>query len=182
MTSTELVDCTSLAPGARVAVETKNRQYQIEFLGGNAIRICGHPEYCPTPVTGELQGSSDKAGVLEAGLIGCGRHMKFLVEDRRPVTTSKVLSSSVKSSRVGNGMSDIKFEDALQRLEEIVDRLETGELPLEDSLKVFEEGVALARRCSKYLEEAEKRIELLTKDEGGLLRTEPFEWDKDGQG
>jgi exodeoxyribonuclease VII small subunit len=79
-------------------------------------------------------------------------------------------------------MSDIKFEDALQRLEEIVDRLETGELPLEDSLKVFEEGVALARRCSKYLEEAEKRIELLTKDEAGLLKTEPFEWDKDGQG
>jgi exodeoxyribonuclease VII small subunit len=79
-------------------------------------------------------------------------------------------------------MSDIKFEDALQRLEEIVDRLETGELPLEDSLKVFEEGVALARRCSKYLEEAEKRIELLTKDESGLLKTEPFEWDKDGQG
>ncbi len=79
-------------------------------------------------------------------------------------------------------MSDIKFEDALQRLEEIVDRLETGELPLEDSLKVFEEGVALARRCSKYLEEAEKRIELLTKDEGGLLKTEAFEWDKDGQG
>jgi exodeoxyribonuclease VII small subunit len=79
-------------------------------------------------------------------------------------------------------MSDIKFEDALQRLEEIVDRLETGELPLEDSLKVFEEGVALARRCSKYLEEAEKRVELLTKDESGLLKTEPFEWDKDGQG
>ena len=79
-------------------------------------------------------------------------------------------------------MSDIKFEDALLRLEEIVDRLETGELPLEDSLKVFEEGVALARHCSKYLEEAEKRIELLTKDEAGLLKTEPFEWDKDGQG
>ena len=79
-------------------------------------------------------------------------------------------------------MSDIKFEDALQRLEEIVDRLETGELPLEDSLKVFEEGVALARRCSKYLEEAEKRIELLTKDESGLLKTMPFEWDKDAQG
>ena len=79
-------------------------------------------------------------------------------------------------------MSDIKFEDALQRLEEIVDRLETGELPLEDSLKVFEEGVALARRCSKYLEEAEKRIELLTKDESGLLKAEPFEWDKDAQG
>ena len=76
-------------------------------------------------------------------------------------------------------MSDIKFEDALQRLEEIVDRLETGELPLEDSLKVFEEGVALARRCSKYLEEAEKRIELLTRDESGTLKTGPLLLDED---
>jgi exodeoxyribonuclease VII small subunit len=79
-------------------------------------------------------------------------------------------------------MTDIKFEDALQRLEQIVDQLEAGDLPLEDSLKVFEEGVALARRCAKYLEEAEKRIELLTKDESGLLKTELFEWDKDSQG
>jgi exodeoxyribonuclease VII small subunit len=78
-------------------------------------------------------------------------------------------------------MTDIKFEDALQRLEQIVDQLEAGDLPLEDSLKVFEEGVALARRCAKYLEEAEKRIELLTKDESGLLKTELFEWDKDSQ-
>ena len=45
-------------------------------------------------------------------------------------------------------MSDIKFEDALGRLEQIVDQLEAGELPLETSLKVFEEGVALARRCA----------------------------------
>ena len=76
-------------------------------------------------------------------------------------------------------MKDIKFEDALQRLEQIVDQLEGGDLALDDSLKVFEEGVALARRCAKYLEEAEKRIELLTKDESGLLKAEPFEWDKD---
>ena len=79
-------------------------------------------------------------------------------------------------------MSDIKFEDALQRLEQIVDQLEGGDLALDDSLKVFEEGVALARRCAKYLEEAEKRIELLTKDESGLLKIELFEWDKDSQG
>ncbi len=78
-------------------------------------------------------------------------------------------------------MTDIKFEDALQRLEQIVDQLETGDLPLEESLKVFEEGVALARRCGKYLEDAEKRIELLTRDESGLLKAEPFEWDKDSQ-
>lgn len=69
-------------------------------------------------------------------------------------------------------MSDIKFEDALQRLEQIVDQLETGNLALEDSLKVFEEGVGLARRCAKYLDDAEKRIEALTRDENGVLRTQ----------
>lgn len=73
-------------------------------------------------------------------------------------------------------MSDIKFEDALGRLEQIVDTLEAGNLPLEESLKVFEEGVLIARRCSKYLEEAERRIELLARDEAGGLRTEPLEW------
>ena len=75
-------------------------------------------------------------------------------------------------------MSDIKFEEALQRLEQIVDTLEAGDLPLEESLKAFEEGVGLARRCAKYLEEAEKRIELLTRDESGLLKTEPLTWDE----
>jgi exodeoxyribonuclease VII small subunit len=71
-------------------------------------------------------------------------------------------------------MSDIKFEDALQRLERIVDQLEAGRLGLEESLQVFEEGVGLARRCARYLEEAEKRIELLTRDESGVLKTEPL--------
>jgi exodeoxyribonuclease VII small subunit len=72
-------------------------------------------------------------------------------------------------------MSDIRFEDAIERLERIVDSLEAGNLGLEESLKVFEEGVSLARRCAKYLDEAEKRIELLTRDESGTLRTEPLQ-------
>jgi exodeoxyribonuclease VII small subunit len=76
-------------------------------------------------------------------------------------------------------MSDIKFEDALERLERIVDALEAGNLGLEESLKVFEEGVGLARRCARYLDEAEKRIELLTRDESGALRTEPLLLDED---
>ena len=79
-------------------------------------------------------------------------------------------------------MSDIKFEDALLRLEQIVDRLEAGNLPLEESLKVFEEGVGLARRCARYLDDAEKRIELLTRDASGMLKAEPLVLDDDDAG
>ena len=71
-------------------------------------------------------------------------------------------------------MTDLKFEDCLARLERIVADLESGNLPLEESLKVFEEGVALARHCGRYLEEAERRIEILAKDESGTLTTRPF--------
>src|SRR5207247_185890 len=56
-------------------------------------------------------------------------------------------------------MTDLKFEDCLARLEQIVAALEAGNLPLEDSLKVFEEGVSLARHCAKYLDDAERGIE-----------------------
>jgi exodeoxyribonuclease VII small subunit len=76
-------------------------------------------------------------------------------------------------------MTDLKFEEALARLEQIVHTLESGSLPLEESLQVFEEGIRLARRCAKYLEEAERRIELLTKDESGLLKAEPFGWESE---
>jgi len=75
-------------------------------------------------------------------------------------------------------MSDITFEDALRRLEQLVDQLEAGKLGLEESLEVFEEGVGLARRCARYLDDAEKRIELLTRDESGMLRTEPLHIDQ----
>ena len=74
-------------------------------------------------------------------------------------------------------MSDLKFEDCLTRLEQIVTALEAGNLPLEESLKVFEEGVALARRCSRYLDDAERRIEILAKDETGAQTTRPFAWE-----
>ncbi|MBI5893885.1 MAG: exodeoxyribonuclease VII small subunit [Deltaproteobacteria bacterium] len=72
-------------------------------------------------------------------------------------------------------MQKIKFEDALKKLEAIVDKLERGDLPLEASLKAFEEGVKLSRICTKMLDDAEKKIEILMKDEDGKLKTEPFE-------
>ena len=62
-------------------------------------------------------------------------------------------------------MDEIKFEDAVARLETIVKKLEEGELTLEESSEVFEEGIKLARICSKQLDEAERKIELLLKDD-----------------
>ena len=59
------------------------------------------------------------------------------------------------------------FEQALAQLEQIVQRLEKGELPLEESLKLYEEGVRLSRLCHGKLEEAEGKIELLLKDARG---------------
>jgi exodeoxyribonuclease VII small subunit len=76
-------------------------------------------------------------------------------------------------------MTDLKFEDCLARLEQIVSALEGGNLPLEDSLKVFEEGVALARHCARYLDEAERRIEMLAKDETGATVRRPFTFEAD---
>jgi exodeoxyribonuclease VII small subunit len=73
-----------------------------------------------------------------------------------------------------------KFEAVLARLEEIVHALEAGNLSLDDSLKVFEEGTGLLRLCTRRLEEAERRIEILLQDEGGT-RVEPFRWEE-GQG
>ncbi|HHT72745.1 MAG TPA: exodeoxyribonuclease VII small subunit [Firmicutes bacterium] len=69
-------------------------------------------------------------------------------------------------------MKDLKFEEALAKLEEIVRQLETGELPLEDSLKLFESGVALARLCSKKLDEAEGKIQILLSEDGEPTREE----------
>lgn len=66
-----------------------------------------------------------------------------------------------------------KFEECLQRLEVIVKEMERGDLPLEQSLKLFEEGVAISASCRKELEEAEGRVEILLKDDG-KLRAEAF--------
>ena len=59
------------------------------------------------------------------------------------------------------------FEASLEELEKIVRRLEDGDLPLEESLKLFEKGVRLARECQERLNQAERRIEILLKDEAG---------------
>lgn len=71
-------------------------------------------------------------------------------------------------------MAEVKFEKALRRLEQIVEELEKGELDIDKSLEIFEEGIKMSRVCSKKLTEAEARIEKLTKDKKGDLITELF--------
>ncbi len=70
-------------------------------------------------------------------------------------------------------MKDMKFEKALKRLEAIVEQLEDGELDLEKSLHLFEEGIQLARHCADKLQEAEQKIELLTEEHEALFAEEP---------
>ena len=72
-------------------------------------------------------------------------------------------------------MAEKKFEASLARLEEIVQELEKGDLPLEQSLKLFEEGIKLSRICNKRLEDAERKVEILMKDKSGNMTAEPFE-------
>ena len=91
MTSAERVDCASLPRGSLLYVETKNRHCWIECLGGTAIRIAGHPEYCPTPAAGH---------VLESGLVERGKRLRFLLHDCRPVTTSRVVRVRVQRAGV----------------------------------------------------------------------------------
>jgi exodeoxyribonuclease VII small subunit len=74
-------------------------------------------------------------------------------------------------------MAEKKFEEAMKRLEQIVESLEGGDLTLEESLKIFEEGMKLIRFCSKKLEEAEQKVTLLIKESGGTLTQQPFDLD-----
>ena len=68
-----------------------------------------------------------------------------------------------------------EFEYSLTRLEEIVRKLESANLSLDDAMKLFEEGVQLSRDCQKHLEQAEGRVEILLKKAGGELAPQPFD-------
>jgi len=72
-------------------------------------------------------------------------------------------------------MAAEKFEISLKKLEDAVNRLESGELSLEDSLKIFEEGVKHASICNRKLSEAQKRVELLLKRKDGSFFKEEFQ-------
>ena len=78
-------------------------------------------------------------------------------------------------------MGELKFEKAIQRLEKIVDDLEKGELDIDKSLEMFEEGIKMSRVCSKKLNEAEAKIEKLTRNQKGELITELFPVEDDNE-
>jgi len=67
-----------------------------------------------------------------------------------------------------------RFEDALNKLEKVVSQLEEGDISLEESLKLFEEGIRLSRICNQKLDEVEKRVEILIKGKDGTIKTKPF--------
>jgi exodeoxyribonuclease VII small subunit len=74
----------------------------------------------------------------------------------------------------------MKFEAAIERLEKVVAKLEAGQVPLDESLELFEEGVALSKFCNKKLEEVERKIEQITGDVApdGTVATKPFPADQ----
>jgi len=74
------------------------------------------------------------------------------------------------------------FESSLEQLELIVRELEQGELPLERSLELFEQGVKLSRECQDRLNQAERRIEILMRDNQGRPSVRPFEAESDDAG
>src|ERR1700722_815303 len=105
--------------------------------------------------------------------------------NRRPPADADPQSSPVQApgavegeKRGGVATPGPSFEVAIKRLTEIVQTLERGELPLEESLRLFEEGVKLSRVSQQRLDAAEKRVEqLLAVDEQGRARTAPFATD-----
>jgi hypothetical protein len=97
VTSAQLIDCKSLEPGSVIDIETTSRHYRIECLGGNAIRISGHPQFCPTPVVAQLEGSVTSEGTLDKGMIERGMRLVFLIANHCPMTTSKVLNVQLEN-------------------------------------------------------------------------------------
>ncbi len=74
---------------------------------------------------------------------------------------------------------DISFEDSLQKLEEIVEELEKGELNLDEALKLYEEGMHFSDQCLDKLNESKQKVEKLTKEGDKKYRTEPFSVNND---
>jgi len=78
-------------------------------------------------------------------------------------------------------MAEIKFEEAIKKLEKIVEDLEAGELSLDEALKKYQEGIELARVCTSRLDNAKKKIDTLSKNKKGEFNLTPLAEDKEGE-
>jgi len=79
-------------------------------------------------------------------------------------------------------MAKKTLEQSMNQLEKIVQELESGDLPLEKAIKIFEEGIQLSKFCSKKLDETEKRITILVQDSKGHVSEMPFDVENNGRG
>ena len=79
----------------------------------------------------------------------------------------------------GEDSEEMSFEKALQELEKVVDSLESGKLSLDESVSYFQKGISLTRLCSKKLDEAERKINILIQNEEGEITQEPYELEED---
>jgi len=94
------------------------------------------------------------------------------------MVTDRNSGGGQRRTRKAKGDGETAFEASLDRLEEIVELLEAGELPLEKSLTLFEEGVELSRRCNSRLDEAERRLEVLVRRADGRDEADPLTEDE----
>ena len=98
--------------------------------------------------------------------------------NRQPRSPSGPSQAPPPAASAGDGPN---FETAMKRLAEIVEQLESGELPLDESLRLFEEGVSLSRRAGELLDHAERKVEALTRAADGTLAMVPFDVQADEQ-
>lgn len=87
----------------------------------------------------------------------------------------RVKGIKFNAEKKGRKVPKGRFEDTLDKLEKIVSKLEEGDISLEESLKLFEEGIRLSRFCNQKLDEAEKKVEVLLKGKDGVLKPQPFD-------
>lgn len=86
----------------------------------------------------------------------------------------------MSKKELGSELKGIKFEEALKKLEKIVEKLEGGDVPLDESITLYEDGIGLFKHCSSKLEEAKKKVEILTKKgSDSKMEPRPFQEDKE---
>jgi exodeoxyribonuclease VII small subunit len=93
-----------------------------------------------------------------------------------PCTAKACYNLAIMATKPASEQTDpVRFDDILSRLRSLVERLESGNLPLEDGLRFFEEGMELCRQGASVLDKAEKRVEVLLASAGGNTTTEPLD-------